>query len=198
MVARVSARPALLPLLLIALGCRPAPTLAPAPTVVPAVAAVASTPQEARVSARTIVLVRHAEKQSEERDPALSTIGQARARCLAEVLADVGVTHLFNTEFRRTHETLAPLAERVHLTPKQLPAAATTEWLAALRGLSPGALAVVAGHSNSIPGLVAALDAGEVTIEHGDYDWMLVVSLPDRGSPTLLRLHYCVDAEPAR
>lgn len=167
------------------LACAAAPT---PPVAAPATPVAATTKSE---PARTIVFVRHAEKASEDRDAKLSDEGHARARCLAQVLTDAAITHAFTTEFERTQQTLAPLVASRSLAPTVIPADGRDAWIAALRGLPAGSIAVVAGHSNSIPALLAELGAGDVTIDHGAYDWMFVLSLPNEGPPTLLRTHYC-------
>lgn len=139
-----------------------------------------------------IVVVRHAEKQSEDPNAELSAVGHARAQCLARVLGDAAVTHVLATEFKRTQDTVAPLAARRSLTTTVIPANEGARWIETLRGLTPGSIAVVAGHSNSIPALLAELGAGPIDVGHDDYDWMFVLSLPDEGAPVLLRTHYCI------
>lgn len=184
-------------LLCILVACGPTPTPSVPPTTAPATAATtaATTAPGATPSAdappRIVVLVRHGEKQSEDRDAALSPAGVARATCLADTLAELGVTHVFTTEFARTRDTAAPLAARLGLTPEVVPAADEAAWRERLGALPPGAIALVAGHSNSVPALVAALGAGEVAIAGDTYDKLFAVVLPERGAPTLLRLHYC-------
>ncbi len=187
-----------IPILLCTLvACGPTPTPSVPPTTAPsaAPAAAATTAPAATPSAdappRIVVLVRHGEKQSEDRDAALSPAGVARAKCLADTLAELGVTHVFTTEFARTRDTAAPLAARLGLTPEVVPAAEKDTWLERLNALPPGATALVAGHSNTVPELVAALGAGEVAIAGDTFDKLFAVVLPERGAPTLLRLHYC-------
>lgn len=178
---------------LVACGPTPTPTVPPtttAPAVAPATAAPIA-PADADAPPRIVVLVRHGEKQSEDRDAALSPAGIARAACLADTLAELGVTHVFTTEFARTRDTAAPLAKRLGLTPEVVPAADETAWRERLAALPPGAIALVAGHSNTVPALVAALGAGEVAIAGDTYDKLFAVVLPEHGAPTLLRLHYC-------
>ena len=58
--------------------------------------------------AKIVFVVRHAEKRADDpRDPRLSRTGVERASALAAMLAHAGVTHLYSSEFRRTHETFA-------------------------------------------------------------------------------------------
>ena len=111
----------------------------------------------------TVIVVRHAEKDpsGDPRDPGLSEAGRARAEALAALLARSRASALFASEFRRTRETLAPLAARLGLETLAVPAADPRALLAKLDALPPGSVAVVAGHSNTVPALVRAL-GGEV------------------------------------
>lgn len=137
------------------------------------------------------MLVRHGEKQSSERDAPLSPAGHTRARCLADTLAELGITHVVTSEFMRTRDTAGPLATELGITPTVVPAADGAAWLEHLNGLPSGSVALVAGHSNTVPGLVAALGAGEVAITEDTFDKLFVVVVPERGAPTLVQLRYC-------
>src|SRR5580704_2282055 len=69
-------------------------------------------------SAATIILVRHAERISAmSADSLLSPAGEERARQLSAVLKDAQIQRIYVTEVRRTQQTAAPIAERLHLTP---------------------------------------------------------------------------------
>lgn len=182
-----------LPLLLLA--CKPATTPGPAaePGAGPITEAVAGRPT-------TVILVRHGEKADDDpRDPGLSAAGEARARTLARLLGQAGVTHLFTSEFRRTRATLAPLASAAGHEPTIVPAADPAALLAALAALPAGSVAVIAGHSNTVPALVTGL-GGEV---HGTvaspagpllpddaYDRLFMVVRPVRGQVQTLELRY--------
>ncbi len=103
-----------------------------------------------------VVLVRHAEKQAGD-DPELTEAGHAAAARLAALLGGSGVTHLEHSPFRRTAQTLAPLAEASGVEPTVTDPRDVDGLADRLRALSDGAVAVVAGHSNTIPAAVAAL-----------------------------------------
>ena len=147
----------------------------------------------------TIYLVRHGEKSDDDpRDPTLSEDGLNRALQLARVLQDENIHALFATPLKRTQDTLAPLAAAQDV-------AVTTimdveEQIQALLALPAGATAVLAGHSNTVPALIAGL-GGEVSgtiagragaqLADNSYDRFLVVVLSAPGSgtgPRLLRL----------
>ncbi len=147
---------------------------------------------QATTLARTLILVRHGEKLTEDpRDPELSEAGEARAAELARVLGESKVSHLFSTAYKRTRATLAPLAsaqglEIAEYDPRDMPA-----FMASIKQLPPGSVAVIAGHSNTTPGLYKSLsgkDAAEVEQHprHGAllpdtaYDRLFVVALVER------------------
>jgi len=139
-----------------------------------------------------VFLVRHAEKATEPPgDPSLSAAGEARAEALARMLSGAGVNHLFASEYRRTRDTLAPLADRLGRKVREIPAADPEAQIAALRSLPAGSIAVVAGHSNTVPHLVEMLGGkvfGLVDTGHGPmisddtYDRMFLLVLPPNGA----------------
>ena len=105
-----------------------------------------------------VFLVRHAEKAADGgRDPDLAPAGEQRAQALARLLAPAGVTHLFCSEYRRTRATLAPLAKALELEPSVVGAREVLQLAQRLRDLPAGSVAVVVGHSNTVPALAAAL-----------------------------------------
>jgi len=153
----------------------------------------------------TVFLVRHAEKdQDDTRDPALSDKGRQRATRLAGQLAQAGVTHLYATQFKRTQQTLAPLAKQTGVEVAVVQAQDPGEQLRLLHELAAGSLAVVAGHSNTIPGLVCDLggrpedlDCSESgrALDEKEYDRLYLLLLPppdaaDRSPLRTLSLRY--------
>lgn len=138
-----------------------------------------------------IFVLRHAEKaQDQGRDPSLSDAGRERAQVLARLLGSTGVSHLFASEYKRTQETLAPLAKRSGLEVVSASARESAELAKRLRALPGGSIAVVAGHSNTVPELVQHL-GGSVSdlvdspygklIEEQTYDRLFQVILPGAG-----------------
>jgi phosphohistidine phosphatase SixA len=143
-------------------------------------------------AATTIVVVRHAEKASEGVDPDLSEAGRARAAALAKALRDVPFTAVFTTPHTRTSQTVAPLCKEKGLTRKILLAGNVTGLADELRKLPHGEIALVCGHSNTVPNLLKALGVKEaVTIAEDEYDRLFVVTLDPQGvSAQLLALRY--------
>jgi phosphohistidine phosphatase SixA len=168
-------------------GPTPAPaTVAPEPA--PSTASVVDA--EPDTGLRLVVLVRHAEKADDSKDPPLTEAGKARAQCLADLLAPAAVTDVLSTDFQRTRDTVAPVALSHGRTVEVLGDADANGWAARLRALPPGAVAVVAGHSNTLPVLVRDLTGQAVAMNDGEYDRLFVVALAGSGG-SMLAMRYC-------
>lgn len=130
-----------------------------------------------------VYLARHAEKKSESLDPSLTEDGKARAQALARELAGRRIGAIFVTQFARTRETAAPLAERLGVEQTVMTAgsdmeAHVGEIVEAIRALPPGSIAVVIGHSNTIPAIIRSLGVvTEIAIDDSRYGDLFCVEL---------------------
>jgi broad specificity phosphatase PhoE len=148
--------------------------------IIMAVALIACSKAPAQSESYTIYLVRHADKVLDKsRDPALSPQGQARASALAERLSSEGILGIYSSDYIRTRDTAAPLAERINIDitlydPRDL--AALAEVL-----MADGRTALVVGHSNTTPQLAERLGAnpGPPIIEATEYDRLYKIVLRD-------------------
>lgn len=139
----------------------------------------------------TIFVVRHAEKGPENPDPSLTEAGQRRAAALAKTLTDARVTALFASEFKRTQETLVPLARAGGLTTVVVPAGKLDDLIAQLRALPAGSRAVVASHSNLVHLIVERLSGQKVPLlTDADHDRMVVVTVQGDGKGQAVVLRY--------
>jgi broad specificity phosphatase PhoE len=147
---------------------------------------------------RTIYLVRHADKVSDETDALLSDAGHRRAECLANTLADAHIMQIFTSDLQRTQQTAAPLAERLHLRPVVIPLSRPDKLIEAIRS-GKAANVLVVWHDATLPKILRALGAPEVTpIAHTEYDRFFILTLDaDEKHPQvrLTALRYC---DPAR
>ena len=151
-----------------------------------------ASPTPAAVPAqKAIFLVRHAEKAKVKTDPPLSTEGAERARRLADLLRDAGITTILTTEFQRTTQTAAPLAKRLQVDPVEL-SAGDPKAIAA-RALEGNGATLVVGHSNTLPEILAALGVEPaISIADDEYsNLFLVVPATQKGAaPLLVRLRF--------
>lgn len=145
-----------------------------------------------------VVVVRHAEKATDDpRDPALSAAGLARAQALAERLAASPPTVVYSTQFLRTRDTAAPTASAagVEVSVRPVDAANATRYAADLardlHALPPGSTALVVGHSNTVPGIVAAISGQPVPdMPETEYDRYTLVVLDGKGGGRVFSSRY--------
>src|SRR3954449_783854 len=105
----------------------------------------------------TVLLVRHADVDVPpgSSDPPLNAAGQARAKALLHVVEPAGITALFTSTLLRTKQTVEPLASVLGIVPRLAPEPPEFANLV-LSGVA-GPTVLVAGHSNTIPLMIAAL-----------------------------------------
>ena len=136
----------------------------------------------AGTGSQLVVVVRHAEKaETPKDDVALSERGRARAEALVSALGDAGVDTIITTERRRSIETAAPLAARLHLTPIVVRTADDTNAHAAAVAAAVrqgGSVVLVVGHSNTVPQLIRAAGGPSLPdLEHDEFDDLFVLSV---------------------
>lgn len=152
----------------------------------------------------TFVLLRHAEKSLEPADdPLLTAAGEARAQRLANMLGPVDarppgnargnrIVAVYASDTRRAQATAAPLAERLGLDTSRTPAGEAPAVARELLRRHRGQVVVLVGHSNTVPGLVAALGGGgePPVIAEDEFDSIFVVTVNRAGATAVLRLRY--------
>ncbi len=146
-------------------------------------------------AARTVefVVVRHAEKAADgSDDPPLTDAGHRRAALLAELMGTPRLRAVYATSFRRTQQTAAPTARMNGLSVTSYDAKQPTQdFVAELRRAPAAGRVLVVGHSNTVPAIVAALCACEVTpmLEH-EYDRLSIVRIDAGGRAQLEQRRY--------
>lgn len=155
-------------------------------------------------SASTVVLlVRHAEKASNEEDPPLTPAGQQRAEALIQVARNAGVSAIYTTKLRRTRETAQPLADRlgVPITVREvIPGGGQAQAAEQARDILTqhrGEVVLVVGHSNTLPLVAEALAGVPIQpIPDSEYDRLMVVVVPPSGPARLIQSRYGAPSAP--
>ena len=128
---------------------------------------------------------------AEPKNLLLSGAGAERAQRLAAVLKDAGVTAIYVTDFVRTQDTAAPLAQALGQAPVVMPKGDPQELVQRLRGQHAAQTVLLVGHTDTLPGLLRALGHPEdLRIEPQDYGSIFVVGPREGGPPSVLRLRY--------
>jgi broad specificity phosphatase PhoE len=143
---------------------------------------------------RTIFLVRHADKVSDETDALLSEAGHRRAECLATTLADAHIQQIYTSDLQRTQQTAAPLAEQLQLKPVATPLSKTDDLIEAIRS-EKAANVLVVWHDATLPKILRALGAPEIPpIAHTEYDRFFILTFnadKKNSKPGFIALRYC-------
>jgi len=155
----------------------------------------AVTPAAATAQSTVVLLVRHAERAPGSGDVAISDQGRDRALALAEIGKVAGVSAIITTQFQRTAQTAAPLAEALRVTPVVVAAQADVVKHAAeiadVVKRHAGKTVLVVGHSNTVAAIVAAL--GGATLRdfcEPEYDNLVTVVIDAGGAVRTVRAKY--------
>ncbi|MVM35930.1 phosphoglycerate mutase [Spirosoma sp. HMF4905] len=129
-------------------------------------------------STTTVYIVRHGEKVNETDTTNLNPAGYARAAALAQRLANQHVDSIFSTPYRRTRQTVQPLAQQLGLQVVDYPAKPTEAIVNRVSRIKNKTVLVV-GHSNTILEIAKGLGAhpAMTKIESGDFDNLLQVKI---------------------
>ncbi len=153
----------------------------------------------------TIIFVRHADTDTtmaEGGDPPLNARGKARAELLADFLQDVdvvaGVDAIYASEFKRTQQTAAPLAQRLNLEIEIADPYDVVGFTQSLLKKHKGEIVLVVSHGDAIAPLIEELHGSKKLPEMGkdDFDNLYIVSSPWFGRVKTLRMHYAVGWRP--
>lgn len=141
----------------------------------------------------TVILVRHAEKASQEDDSPLTAAGTERAKELARVLAGVKVDAIYTTQFRRVQDTAAPTATAMGVTPivRNTGSTYATDLAKHILKENRGQTVLVVGHSNTTIAVLKALGATDVaSMPESQFDNLFVLTDVEGAAPRLVALRY--------
>lgn len=139
--------------------------------------------------ALTIVVVRHAEKSTDDpRDPSLTAAGQARAQRIAQSMDSAPVVAVYATAYQRTQQTAAPTAQAHGLSVTTYGAEASAAEIAStLRNNHRDGHVLVVAHSNTAPAIASALCGCAVApMSEAEYDRRMTVHVPPEGPVILI------------
>jgi 2,3-bisphosphoglycerate-dependent phosphoglycerate mutase len=141
----------------------------------------------------TVIIVRHAEKNIEPNnpDPDLSPAGQARAQELLRMFGATGVNAIYATQFKRTQQTVKPLADSLGLPVNVIDAKKTADLINEILANHRGQTILIAGHNNTAPEIAGALGGGNFpVIPENEFDNMYIVSIYKSGKAKVVKIKY--------
>ena len=141
----------------------------------------------------TVILVRHAEKKIEPAnpDPDLAPAGLERAQEIARMFGDAGINAIYATQYKRTQQTVKPLADRTGVSVNLLDANQTDELVKRIQTTERGKTIFVAGHNNTVPAIVSTLSGDTYSqIPESEYDNLYIVTIYRFGKAKVVKLKY--------
>ena len=129
---------------------------------------------------KTIILVRHAEKVDSSRDPELSPEGKQRAERLVQAIKKYKPGAVYSTDFKRTRDTVGPIAVRRKLKVQTYDASKPADLIDTIMK-SKTKRFLIAGHSNTVPGLANLLGKKELfkNLDDAEYGAIWIVRIKD-------------------
>jgi probable phosphoglycerate mutase len=121
-------------------------------------------------AAQSIYLLRHAEKHADgTKDPSLTEVGRERANNLIALLKDKNITSIYSTKYKRTLETVTPLAKSLKIDVQQYDPSKLQDFAEKIKTIEGNF--VIVGHSNTTPELTHFI-SGKATIamDESEYD----------------------------
>ena len=141
----------------------------------------------------TVILVRHAEKIIDPNNPDvnLSPAGQTRAQELVRMFGDGGINAIYATQYKRTQETVKPLADKLGLPVNVVNSKSTADLLAKIQAENSGQTVFVVGHNNTVPEIILALGGSKYpTIPESEYDNLFIVTVYRTGHAKVVKTKY--------
>lgn len=136
----------------------------------------------------TIILVRHAEKVDSSADPELSPEGRQRAERLVKRIGKFRPGAFYSTNFKRTRDTLVPLAAKRKKEIQTYDPRKPQELVDQIMNSTTKRF-VIAGHSNTVPGLANLIAKKELfkNLDDSEYSVIWLVRMKN-GKVTKLEL----------
>ena len=152
-------------------------------------------PAAAQSKSKTIILVRHAEKDTSEtadsRDPELSAEGRSRSERLTKLLRRYRPGAVYSSNFKRTRDTVEGISQH-RKKPIQVYDPRDPKKLVGEVMASGTKRFVISGHSNTIPPLANLLIGKELfkELDESEYGTIWIIRLKEGRQPKIEILSY--------
>jgi broad specificity phosphatase PhoE len=133
---------------------------------------------------KTIILIRHAEKETSEmtdqNDPPLTAAGNERAERLVKKIGKYRPGAIYSTNYKRTRNTVEPIAKRRGITVQIYDGSKPQDLVNTIMA-SKTKRFIVVGHSNTIPPLVNLITGKDLfkNLQDPEYSVIWVIRMKD-------------------
>lgn len=130
----------------------------------------------------TYILVRHAEKLKDVKNPDLTKEGLERAKSLAYLLKDVKIDVIYSSDYKRTQQTALPIAEAKKMKVQSYDPRNLEDLIGDIEKKYVGKTVLIIGHSNTTPALAKLLTGTNYTsFDESIYDNFFIVNVLEKG-----------------
>lgn len=143
-----------------------------------------------------VILVRHAEKVSDEPDSPLTEDGNRRAQDLLSVLEFSKIDHIISSQFKRNIDTIKPFADSngiaitVFAADLNNPEIQSDLIVKDINEKHLGKSILIVGHTNTIPLIIEKLLEKKVDLKDIAYHDIFIINLTSSGKKSLVRAQY--------
>ena len=107
------------------------------------------------------------------------------------MFGDAGINAIYATQFKRTQQTVKPLADRLGLPTNQVNSKNTGDLVAQIKAQNTGQVVFVAGHNNTVTEIIAALGGPTFPmIPETEFDNLYIVTVYRTGKAKVVKLKY--------
>jgi len=107
------------------------------------------------------------------------------------MFGDAGINAIYATQYKRTQQTVKPLADKLGLPVGQVNSKSTAELVTQIRSQHTGQVVFIAGHNSTVPEIIAALGGATFpTIPESEYDNLYVVTMYRTGKAKVVKMKY--------
>ena len=102
-----------------------------------------------------------------------------------------GIAAIYATQYKRTQQTVKPLAEQLGLPISRVEAKKTSELVEQIRARPAGQTIFIAGHNNTVPEIIAALGGPSLPIiPESEFDNLYILTIQEDKVTKLIKLKY--------
>lgn len=147
--------------------------------------------QVASCTMTTYILVRHAEKIKDVKDPDLTKEGLERAKSLEYLFKDVKIAAIYSSDYKRTQQTALPVAKAKKIIVQSYDPRNLEGLVEEVAKKYKGKTVLIVGHSNTTPALTNLLiGTNYSSFDESIYDNFFMVNVLEKGKGKAFLLKY--------
>src|SRR5256714_1377169 len=113
------------------------------------------------------------------------------------MFGDAGIRTIYATQYKRTKETVKPLANKLGVAVNVVNSKDAADLLAQIRAQHSGQTIFIAGHNNTVPEIIFAAGGPQYPIiPESEYDNLFIVTIYRTGKAKVVKMKYGKPSQP--